>query len=37
METVSHEEVLLAGQEKGEIMRALVERVIQKIPGTLTL
>lgn len=31
-EVVSHEEVLTIGREKGNVMRQLVERVIEMLP-----
>lgn len=34
-EVVSHEEVLSLGKEKGDLMRKLVEKVIELLPGTV--
>ncbi len=33
VEVVSHEEVLMAGRQKADVMKRLVERIIQLIPS----
>jgi purine-nucleoside phosphorylase len=33
METASHEEVLETGRQKAEVMRSLVERIVELVPA----